>query len=313
MQELWEQISPFDEGHLAVSDIHNVHYALYGNPEGVPVIFLHGGPGGGCCDDDARWFDPDRFFVVTHDQRGCGKSIPWAEIRDNTPQELVGDIEKLRAHLRIERPFLIFAGSWGTTLALLYAQACPENVAGMVLRGVFTCGWKDQDYFYSEDGAARFSPKAWERFVAELPPGSDRIQERLHRLFEEGGSEEKKRWFAVLFAYEYSFFEDSEGGPAKDPATFEAHYAEMRINCHYQANRFFLEDGQILRNTKRIEHVRATIVHGLRDVICPPMMAWTLHRRLPKSRLILVREGGHLSTDPGIKRALLEEVNGWSL
>ena len=202
--------------------------------------------------------------------------------------------------------------SWGTTLALLYAQTYPKNVAGMILRGVFTCGWKDQDYFYSEDGAARFSPKAWERFVAELPPSSDRIQERLHRLLEEGGPEERERWFAVQFAYEYSFFEGSEGGPPEDPTTFEAHYAEMRINCHYQAHRFFLEDGQILRNTKRIEHMRVTIVHGLRDVICPPMVAWRLHRRLPKSRLILVKDAGHLASDPGIEHALLEVVDGWS-
>ena len=312
MHEPWPEIPPFDQGLLAVGAIHKVHYALYGNPKGVPVIFLHGGPGAGCSDDDARWFDPDRFLVVTHDQRGCGKSTPWAEIQDNTPQDLVSDIERLRAHLGIVRPALIFAGSWGTTLALLYAQAHPENIAEMILRGVFTCGWKDQDYFYSEDGAARFSPRAWESFVAELPPGSDRIQERLHRLFETGGPEEKKKWFSVLFAYEYSFFDESAYGPPDDAGTFEEHYAEMRINCHYQAHRFFLEDEQILRNTTRIEHIPTTIVHGLRDVICPPMLAWRLHRRLPKSRLILVKNGAHLASDPEIRRTLLDSVKGWA-
>ena len=311
MDELWPLMSPVDEGYLTVSDIHTVHFAVYGNPKGTPVFFLHGGPGCGCCDDDARWFDPDRFFVVTHDQRGSGKSTPWAETRDNTPQHLVSDIEKLRKHLRVEHPILLFGGSWGTTLALLYAQAFPGHVAGMILRGVFTCGWEDQDYFYSEDGAARFSPRAWDRFVAELPPGADRVQERLHRLFEEGGPEEKEKWFAVLYAYEYSFFDDSVAGPPTDAATFETHYAEMRINCHYQAHRFFLDDEQILRDTCRIEHIRATIIHGLRDVICPPMLAWKLHARLPKSQLILVKDAGHLAGDPGIQHALLEAVDGW--
>ena len=128
MHELWPQTSPFEEGDLTVSDIHTVHFAVYGNPKGAPVFFLHGGPGCGCSDDDARWFDPDRFFVVTHDQRGCGKSIPWAEIRDNTPQDLVSDIKLLRTYLRVERPILLFGGSWGTTLALLYTQAFPEPV-----------------------------------------------------------------------------------------------------------------------------------------------------------------------------------------
>ena len=310
--ERWPEISPFEEGHLAVGDIHEVHYALYGNPEGEPVFFFHGGPGCGCCDDDARWFDPQRFLVVTHDQRGSGRSTPRAEIRQNTPQDLVEDIERLRVHLRIDRPLFIFAGSWGTTLALLFAQAFPRNVAAMILRGVFTCGWKDQDYFYTEDGAVRFSPEAWERFVAELPPGTDRVQERLNRLFQEGSPEEQRKWFAVLFAYEYSFFDDSAEGPPGDPTAFETHYAEMRINCHYQAHRFFLEDEQILRNTGRIEQIRVTIVHGLRDVICPPVVAWRLHRKLPMSRLILVKDGGHLSSDPGIERALLEAIDGWA-
>jgi proline iminopeptidase len=312
MYDLWPQTPPFDEGHLVVSETHTVHFALYGNPKGVPVFFLHGGPGCGCDDDDARWFDPERFCVVTHDQRGSSKSIPWAEIRDNTPQDLVNDIEKLRMHLRLGPPIRIFGGSWGTTLALLYAQAFPKNVAGMILRGVFTFGWKDQDYFYSEDGAARFSPRAWEKFVADLPPGTDRVQERLHRLFEEGGLGQKKKWFAVLFAYEYSFFEDSAEGPPEDPDAFESHFAEMRINCHYQAHRFFLEDEQILQNSKRIEHIPVTIVHGLRDVICPPVQAWRLHTRLPNSRLILVKDAGHLASDPAIERSLLEAVDAWS-
>lgn len=308
----WPVAPAFEQGLLPVGEGHEIHYALYGNPEGEPVFFLHGGPGCGCDAEDATWFDPRRFLVVTHDQRGSGRSTPWAEICQNTPHNLVGDIERLRSHLRIDRPFLVFAGSWGTTLALLYAQAHPQNIRSMILRGVFTCGWKDQDYFYSEDGAARFSPAAWERLMAELPPGPDRIQERLHRLIEEGDEAQRRRWFAVLAAYEYSFFDVSSEFSTTDPEDFDKHFAEIRINCHYQAHRFFLEDEQILRNTGRIEEIPVTIVHGLRDVICPPMVAWRLHRRLPKSQLIAIESAGHLASDPRIERALLAAVSEWA-
>jgi proline iminopeptidase len=181
----------------------------------------------------------------------------------------------------------------------------------MILRGVFTCGWKDQDYFYSEEGAARFSPEAWDRLVGSLPPGTDRIQERLHRLLEEADDEGKRKWFAVQLAYEFSFFESPAGEPEEPASAFEAHFAEMRINAHYQAHRFFLEDEQILNNTHRLEDIPLTIVHGLRDVICPPMVAWRLHQRLPRSTLVLVPNAGHLSRDPGIERALLDAVSGW--
>lgn len=308
----WPVAPAFEQGLLQVGGVHEIHYALYGNPEGEPVFFFHGGPGCGCDAEDATWFDPQRFLVVTHDQRGSGRSTPWAEIRQNTPRDLVEDIERLRAHLRINCPFLVFAGSWGTTLALLYAQAYPQNIRAMILRGVFTCGWKDQDYFYSEDGAARFSPAAWERLVAALPPGTDRIQERLNRLIEAGDEDEKRRWFAVLSAYEYSFFDASSEISFNDPEAFDRNFAEIRINCHYQAHRFFLEDEQILRNTGRIERIPVTIVHGLRDVICPPIVAWRLHRRLPKSQLIAIEGAGHLSGDPRIERALLTAVGGWA-
>jgi len=309
--ELRPPVPPFEEDHLTVSDLHKIRYALYGNPKGVPVFFLHGGPGCGCNDDDARWFDPDKYLVVTHDQRGGGKSLPRAEIRDNTPHDLVSDIERLRHHLNIGIPLQIFAGSWGTTLALLYAEANPSHVSKMLLRGVFTCGWKDQDYFYSESGAARFSPEAWEKFVTRLPHGEDRIQERLHRLIEDSKDEDKRKWCAIQSEYEYSFFDVVPGSPDDEISAFEATFPEMRINSHYQANRFFLEDEQILNNANLIENIPTTIVHGARDVICPPIFAWKLHKRLARSRLVIVKGGDHLSSDPGIQQALLRAVIEW--
>ncbi len=308
---LWPAASPFKEDRLSVSEIHKIHYALYGNSDGIPVFFLHGGPGAGCSDDDARWFDPGKYLIVTHDQRGSGKSAPRAEIRDNTPHDLIEDVEKLRKHLGIAGPVSIFAGSWGTTLALLYAQAYPDHVSRMILRGIFTCGWEDQDYFYSATGAARFSPEAWDAFIAKLPAGDDRIQERLHRLIEESDKEGKRKWCAVQTEYEYSFFGVSPEDLEKDASSFESTFPEMRINSHYQANRFFLEDEQILKNTDSIKEIPITIVHGTHDVICPPAFAWRLHKRLANSTITFVKDGEHISSDPGIQQALLKAVSNW--
>lgn len=309
--QLWPPISPFKEDFLPVSEIHDIRYALYGNPGGVPVFFLHGGPGCGCDDEDARWFDPGKYLIITHDQRGGGKSTPRGEIRDNTPRDLVEDIEKLRKHLDITGPVSIFAGSWGTTLALLYAEAYPKNVSRMILRGIYTCGWDDQDYFYSASGAARFSPAAWDKFITRIPDGKDRIQERLHRLIEESGADGKRKWCTIQAEYEYSFFNISPGDFQKAVSNFESVFPEMRINSHYQANRFFLEDREILEKAELIKDIPTTLINGTHDVICPPIFAWNLHKRLANSTLVLVRRGEHLSSDPQIQHALLEAVNNW--
>jgi len=308
---LWPPIKPFEDDFLTVSTIHNIHYSLYGKPDGAPVFFLHGGPGCGCDDDDARWFDPQKYLIITHDQRGSGKSQPHAEIKDNTTHDLVEDIEKLRRHLNIDPPISIFAGSWGTTLALLYAQAFPENVSRMILRGIFTCGWQDQDYFYSEAGAARFSPEAWEKLLESIPPGEGRIQERLHRLLEDPDDERKKKWCRVLAEYEYSFFNLSVADFEKAMSDFESVYAEMKINMYYQANRFFLKDEQILNNAEIIKDIPIAIVHGMRDMICPPVVAWKLYKRLNNSSLMFINGGEHVAGDPKIQQALLEAVNNW--
>ncbi|MCJ7552324.1 MAG: prolyl aminopeptidase [Ignavibacteriaceae bacterium] len=308
---LWPEIKSFDEGFLKVSDIHTIRYALYGNPKGKPVFFLHGGPGGGCNDEDARWFDPSKYLIVTHDQRGSGKSTPLAEIRENIPNNLVNDIESLRKHLNIQTPFSIFAGSWGTTLALLYAEAYPKNISRMILRGIFTCSYDEQDYFYSATGAAKFSPEAWENLIKKIPQGTDRIQERIHKLIENSDEEEKLKWCRILAEYEYSFFNLSSDELNKALENMDLVFKEMRINIFYQANRFFLEDNQIIKNIDSIKHLPVSIVHGSGDLICPPASAFNLHKHLSNSTFVLVPEAGHLSSDHKIQQALIEAVNNW--
>jgi proline iminopeptidase len=309
--ELWPEIKPFDEAYLPVSEIHTIRYALYGNPNGIPVFFLHGGPGGGSDHEDARWFDPEKYLIVIHDQRGSGKSTPLAEIIDNTSRDLVNDIERLRNHLNIHVPISVFGGSWGSTLALLYAEAFPQNVSRLILRGIFTCTWDAQDYFYSSNGSGLFSPEAWDRFIKKIPEGPGRIQEKIHGLIEESNMKGKEKWCRILAEYEYSFFNLPEEEFANTISDFESYFPEMRLNIYYQANRFFLEDKQILRDAYRIKDIPITLINGSRDIICPPVLAWELHKCLSRSELIFVENGGHLSSDPNIKQALLSALKNW--
>lgn len=309
--QLWPKIEPFEEDFLQVSKIHKIRYALYGNPTGVPIFFLHGGPGGGSDDEDARWFDPNKYLIVTHDQRGSGRSKPIAEIKNNTSQDLVSDIEKLRKHLKINSTISIFAGSWGSTLALLYAEAYPQNVIKMILRGIFTCSWESQDYFYSAKGAALYSPKAWDRFIKKIPDGPERIQKKIHRLIEESDMNRKKIWCQILAEYEYSFFNLADEEMTKFISNFESYFPEMRINIYYQANRFFLKDRQIINDAYKIKDIDIILINGTRDVICPPYLAWELHQYLNNSELMLVNNGGHLSSDTKIFQALLESLKKW--
>lgn len=310
--KLWPLIDPFNEDYLQVTKLHRIRYALYGNPKGEPVFFLHGGPGGGSDHEDARWFDPQKYMIITHDQRGSGKSKPLAEIEDNTSQNLVEDIEHLRRHLDIPAPISIFAGSWGSTLALLYAEAYPQNVARMILRGIFTCTYNAQDYFYSASGAALYSPQAWDRLLKNIPSGSNRIQERIHHLIEESNLEEKKKWCRLLAEYEYSFFDIPDAQLNKMLSDFESYYPEMRLNMHYQANRFFLEDREILKKINKIKDMPIILINGTRDLICPPALTWELHQLHNDSELILVNEAGHLSSDPNIMQVLLAALNKWN-
>ncbi len=309
--ELHPEIQPFTQGFLETGAIHSVSYSLYGNPQGEPVFFLHGGPGGGCDDDDARWFNPEKYLIVTHDQRGCGKSIPYCVLKDNNTQNLVSDIERLRLHLGIEKPISIFAGSWGSTLALLYAEKYPRNVKRMILRGIFTCTNDEQDYFYRADGAARFSPVKWNKLILVLPKQEGRITDIFHNLFEKSDDEGKRKWCRVLAEYEFSFFNVPDEDFENAMTEFNRVFAEMRLNMYYQANRFFLKDYEILDSISAIRNIPVKIIHGMCDLVCLPDAAYRLHTLLPHSEFHLIPEAGHTSKHPSMLQALLAALQEW--
>ncbi len=307
---LFPATKPFRTGQLKVSNLHSIHYELHGNPQGKPVFVLHGGPGFGCYPRLTQYFDPEKFLVVLHDQRGAGRSRPPGELRENTTQYLVADIERLRAHLNINGKILVFGGSWGSTLALAYAETHPDQVSGMVIRGVHT-GTKDEiDNAFAGEAMRQFFPDAVARLEAALPTSLKEFElKALLELFEKGDDALVRRvgqaWirFAIKTGYMHAPDEKVEQGWGDyDPRP------AMKIDCHYASNRFFLEEGQLLRDADKLKDIPITIINGRYDMVCPPVTAWRLHQRLPKSKLIIVEEAGHSESEEGTTRALIEAV-----
>ena len=308
--ELFPALKPLGSGHLKVSDVHTIWYGLFGNPDGKPVFVLHGGPGVGCYPRLTQYFNPKKFLLVLHDQRGAGRSRPPGNIRENTTQHLVADIERLREHLKIERKVLVFGGSWGATLALAYAETHPEHVAGMVIRGVHL-GDPDQ----IENGFAgrtmrQFFPDAVARLKAEVPDDlQDFKPEPLLEFFKTADDAAVRKvghaW--IRLAVKAGQLRASDEEVEKGWGDYDPKPGAI-IDCHYASNGFFLEQGQLLRDAHRLETIPITIINGRYDLICPPIMAWNLHQRLPKSRLIIVEEAGHSEGEPGVTRSLLEAV-----
>lgn len=291
---LYPPVESHHHGYLPVGDGHALYYELSGNPKGLPVVFLHGGPGGGTSPVQRRFFDPQRYHIILFDQRGCGRSRPFAGLEHNTTAHLIADMEKLRTHLAIER-WHVFGGSWGSTLALLYAQAFPDRVLGLVLRGIFLMRQCELDWFYKFGTNAIF-PDAWEDFIAFIPPDerSDIIAAYYKRLT---GPDETVRLEA---ARNWSSWESRCVTLVPDPhqvkhaQNTEFALAFARIECHYFYHRGFLEsDDQILRNAGLIQHIPTVIVQGRYDAICPPRAAWDLKNALPDAQLKLVPVAGH--------------------
>ena len=306
--ELFPEIEPYDSGYLKVSDLHEIYWEQAGNPRGVPVLFLHGGPGGGCSPTHRRYYDPAAFRIVLHDQRGAGRSRPFGELRQNITQDLVADIERLRQHLGIER-FVVLGGSWGSTLALAYAEAHPDRVAGLVLRGVYLGTKVEMERFYGH-GVAEYFPEVSERLWREVPevPGKTPPQ-RLLALLESPDEAVRKRVARAWAAYETKVARLEQPDAAVD-AAFETWdpTAFSRIENHYMAHDCFIEEGQLLRDAAKIRHIRTVIINGRYDVICPPKIAWTLHKALPRSELVIVEAAGHSAGEPGIQRAIVEAM-----
>ncbi|MDQ1590647.1 MAG: proline iminopeptidase [Pyrinomonadaceae bacterium] len=310
MRDLYPEIEPYDQGMLPVSPVHTLYYEQSGNPEGVPVVFLHGGPGGGTVPDYRRFFDPEAYRIVLFDQRGSGKSTPHANLEDNTTWRLVADIEQLREHLGVES-WVVFGGSWGSTLALAYAQSHPTRTLSLVLRGIFLCRPKEIRWFYQE-GASAIYPDAWEHYVKVIPEAerADMLGAFHRRLTSD---DEAVRLEA---ARAWSVWEGSTSKLHPDEDFIE-HFGDpqfalafARIECHYfMNNAFFDTDNYLIENVGKIRHIPAVIVQGRYDVVCPLMSAWELHRAWPEADLRIIPDAGHSALEPGTRSALVEATD----
>ena len=302
---LFPPVEPYHREYLDVGHGHRLYVEQSGNPDGPPVVALHGGPGGGSSPLLRRLFDPHRFRIVVYDQRGAGRSQPYAGTEHNTLPDLVADLERIRTHLDVPRWEVVLGGSWGVTLALAYALAHPEAVAGLVLRGVFLCRQQDIDWLYTEHGAARFYPDHWQRLLDALPEDDDGdLLHRYHRALEGPDGERLARewtlWEARL---------SSLTPPAELNVDHNA-LAMARLETHYFVNGGFLER-PLLPRLGALQ-CPVEIVHGRYDMVCPPEQAWLLHQALPNSRLHWVAASGHSTMEPAITQALVRAVKALS-
>ena len=304
---LYPQNLPFNTGMLDVGS-HRLYYEQCGNPEGVPVLFLHGGPGAGCAPSHRRLFHPDRFHAILFDQRGSGKSEPYASIHENTTPHLIADIETLRVHLGVDK-FILFGGSWGSTLALAYALSHPDRVAGLILRGIFLGSRDEVDWFLY--GMKKFYPEAHERFVAPLSPDEkgDILASYLARLTAPDHSAQMRaarHWTAYENSCATLAAAMRDAGPAA--------LSMARIEAHYFAHDCFFDDGYILDNLNRINHLPARIIQGRHDVICPPETAIQLARKWGNmARIELIDTAGHSAFEAGVVEALIHHLEDMAL
>lgn len=308
VQYLYPPTDPFDQQMLDVGQGHRIYVEQCGNPDGVPVVVLHGGPGGGCSPAMRRYFDPAHYRIILFDQRGCGRSRPHASVANNTTWHLVNDIELIRKTLDIDA-WIVFGGSWGATLSLIYAEEHPSRVRNLVLRGVFLMTQAELDWFYG-GGAGKFWPEVWSRFVALVPEDErgDLIAAYHRRLFSGDVALETR------FARAWSSWENalasihSSGSGGEAPGEYARAFA--RLENHYFTNAGFLEfDGQIIAHAGRIKHIPGTIVQGRYDMICPPDSAYALSQAWPAGELKMVRNAGHALSEPGISAELVRTMD----
>ena len=305
-RELYPEIEPFASGWMSTDGPHEIYYEESGNPQGLPVLVLHGGPGGSVNPGMRRYFDPAKYRIVMFDQRGCGKSRPNASLEDNTTWTLIADIERLRERCDIDK-WVVFGGSWGSTLSLAYAITHPERVAGLVLRGIFLLTRKELHWFY-QDGASMIFPDAWERFLAPIPEDErhDLMGAYYKRLT---GDDPVERDRCAIAWSSWEGETVSVQGPSSCPEKFADPafaVAFARIECWYFMNGgFFPEEDWLIRNIGRIRHIPTWIAQGRFDVVTPISGAWALHRAWPDAKLDIVADAGHASTEPGIIDSLV--------
>ena len=308
MLNLYPDIEPYARHRLAVDEPHELYLEESGNPDGIPVLVVHGGPGGGCEDYHRRFFDAERFRIILMDQRGAGRSTPLAELEGNSTDTLVQDMETIRQFLGIDR-WLLFGGSWGSTLSLVYAETYPERVLGLVLRGIFLCRPRDIQWFYQE-GASRVFPDYWQDFLAPIPEDErhDMVTAYYRRLTSANELEQ------IQAAKAWSIWEGRCATLHPNPKVVE-HFghphvaiALARIECHYFMNNAFLEPDQIVRDAGRLANIPGVIVHGRYDMVCPLDNALALHQAWPEAELHIIRDAGHSASEPAIVDALLRGV-----
>lgn len=310
MRTLYPEITPYHTDKIKVSEIHTIYFEECGNPNGRPVIFLHGGPGGGIQPSYRQYFNPEKWRIILMDQRGCGQSTPFAELRENTTWDLVADIETIRQHLKIEK-WAVFGGSWGSTLALTYGITHPEACTAFFLRGIFLLRKKEIDWFYQE-GCSKIYPDAWESYLKPIPPSErgDLVQAYHQRLT--SANAQVRRSAAKAWA----IWEGSTSKLIPEDQMIEHYGADdfaeafARIECHYFVNKgFFTEDNFLLNNVHKIRHLPAIIVQGRYDVICPAENAWALHRAWPEAELKIIPNAGHSVSEIGTTDALIEATD----
>lgn len=309
MQILYPEIKPYKQHTLAVDDTHTLHIEECGDPDGIPILFIHGGPGAGFNKHDRRFFDPERYRIILLDQRGAGRSTPHADLTDNTTTHLIEDLDTVRQHLGVAK-WVLFGGSWGSTLALLYAQAFPEKVLGMILRGIFLARQKDLHWFY-QDGASNVFPDYWEEYLHPIPEEErgNLIQAYYQKLT--GDNELAKMAAAKAWSTWEGRCATLRPNPEIVHAFASPHMAVSlsRIEAHYFANNVFIEENQILNNAYKLQGIPGTIVHGRYDMVCPLDNAYELHKLWTDSELHIIRDAGHSSHEPGIIDALVKATD----
>jgi len=305
---LYPPIDPFDQRMVEVGDGHSIYLEQCGNPKGLPAVVLHGGPGGGCSPAMRRFFDPAVYRIILFDQRGCGRSRPYASVDANTTWHLIGDMELIRAQLGIEK-WVVFGGSWGATLSLIYAETYPDRVLSLILRGVFLMTAAELEWFYG-GGAGRFWPELWARFTGMIPPEErDDLVQAYHKRLFSGDRGTEIRYGKAWAAWENALASiTSDGFGGDSPADYARAFA--RLENHYFVNGGFLEcDGQIMRDVNRIAGIPGTIVQGRYDMICPPVSAQRLHEAWPSSVLRMVTLAGHALSEAGISAELVRATD----
>ncbi len=312
LNNYFSPIEPFHSEFLKVSELHTLYVEQCGNPNGRPIVFLHGGPGGGCNPDYRRFFDPVHYRIILFDQRGAGRSTPAAELKENTTWDLVSDIEKIRQHLNLKN-WLVFGGSWGSTLALAYAITHADKVKALILRGIFLCRPSEIKWFYQE-GASQIFPDAWEKYEHHIPENERQnfVAAYYKRLTDENADVRlaAARIWSQWEAATSRLFVDPQSIEDFDEPTLALQFA--RIECHYFINdSFFPTPNFLLENISKIRHIPAAIVQGRYDIVCPVRSAWDLHKAWPEALLNIVADAGHAAGEPGNRSELIKWTNAY--